>query len=71
MVYTPHAELIHYESLSRARGGLLEHPAGNNYMRNRWAKWLKDDPCYNPNLARDRENLELRFRPERHRPEPR
>ena len=61
VVYTPHAELLHHESVSRVRAGLLGHPNEHGYMRERWARWIEDDPYYSPNLSRDRENLEVRF----------
>ena len=61
VVYTPHAELLHHESVSRVRAGLLGHPNEHGYMRERWARWIEDDPYYNPNLSRDKENLEVRF----------
>ncbi len=61
VVYTPHAELLHHESVSRVRAGLLEHPSEHSYMCQRWARWIEDDPYYSPNLSRDQENLEIRF----------
>ena len=54
VVYTPFAELVHYESESRGadlspkqrRRGFREA----QYMRKRWAAVMMNDPFYNPNL---------------------
>jgi len=49
-VYTPHAELTHYESVSRGLSGY-----GHDYQEflARWADLLRaGDPSYNPNLSR-------------------
>lgn len=56
VVYTPHAELYHYESKSR---GLEDTPQKKarydgevQYFKERWAKVLeKPDPFYHPNLS--------------------
>lgn len=50
IVYTPHAELTHYESISRGQSGFYR-----DYQRflRRWSDVLrKEDPHYNPNLSR-------------------
>jgi glycosyltransferase involved in cell wall biosynthesis len=51
-VYTPYAELYHYESASR--GQTFEgdpHPEDSRYFINRWRKIIQEgDPFYNPNL---------------------
>ena len=54
VLYTPYAQLIHYESESRGaditakqrRRGFKEA----QYMRKRWADIMMNDPFYNPNL---------------------
>lgn len=61
IVYTPYAELRHYESVSRQAAGLLDHPLEANYMRQRWSSWIENDPYYNPNLTREHENFEIRL----------
>ncbi len=54
-VWTPYAELIHHESMSRGtdtRGESrrrLERESA--YMRQRWGSLLAHDPYYNPNLS--------------------
>lgn len=54
-VWTPYAELYHYESASR---GLEDTPEKQErfrseatYMRARWGSLLDHDPAYNPNLT--------------------
>jgi GT2 family glycosyltransferase len=61
ILWTPHAELIHQASASRARRKL---PAERAHMRERWGAALQADPFYNPNLA-------LRGKPFRPAEEPR
>ena len=64
-VVLPQVRLIHHESGSRGsdRTGenrtRLGHEAA--IMKKRWAEWIRDDPYYNPNLTRDRENFTLGF----------
>ena len=52
VVYTPHAELVHYESGTMG----LRTQAGSEVdrFRDRWTPVLSRDPYYNPNLTRDR-----------------
>lgn len=59
--WTPFAELIHHESLSR---GHEDTPAKKarfqkevEYMFARWKTQTYDDPAYNPNLTREREDF--------------
>lgn len=50
LLYTPHAELTHYESVSR---GLSGYSADFKVFLTRWWEFLhEDDPHYNPNLTR-------------------
>jgi GT2 family glycosyltransferase len=50
LLYTPHAELIHYESVSRGFSG---YSADFGEFLTRWWDLLQhDDPAYNPNLSR-------------------
>jgi GT2 family glycosyltransferase len=57
IVFTPHAKLIHAESVSRGsdaradRRDRFEHEL--NLLRARWGEMLNDDPTYNPQLSRD------------------
>lgn len=64
-VFTPYAELYHYESLSR---GSDEKPENRErfrqeiaIMRKRWGPALANDPFYSPNLTRKSLSCELRW----------
>lgn len=58
VVYTPYAQLYHYESLSRGFDVNLKEV---QYMERRHAGLLKKgDPYYNPNLTRERFDFSLR-----------
>lgn len=60
IVYTPYAELYHFEGASAKRTS--QDPVEvSNFLR-RWAKWVENDPYYNTNLARDR--LDFACRPQ-------
>ncbi|WP_456381009.1 glycosyltransferase [Thiolapillus sp.] len=66
-IFTPYAELTHFESKSR---GLEDTPEKQErlrkeyaYMRNRWGELLDRDPAYNPNLTLDREDFSLSATP--------
>ena len=58
VVYTPHAELYHHESVSRGYGG--GDPAESVYMRERWGRTLDEDPFYNANFSRGGGDYNLR-----------
>ncbi|OHE30562.1 MAG: hypothetical protein A3J94_02975 [Syntrophus sp. RIFOXYC2_FULL_54_9] len=64
-VVLPQVRLIHHESGSRGsdRTGQnrvrLGHEVG--IMNKRWAAMIQNDPYYNPNLTRDREDFTLGF----------
>lgn len=64
-VWTPYAELYHYESKTRGFEDTPEKQARFakevQYMRGRWANVLDADPCYNPNLTMAREDFSLAF----------
>jgi O-antigen biosynthesis protein len=55
IVWTPHAELYHYESRSRGYDTTPKKAsrfaAETNYMRTNWSNVLDNDPFYNPNLS--------------------
>ena len=65
IVFTPFAELVHYESLSR---GLDESPDKRKrylqevaFMRSRWTKQLEEgDPYFNPNFDPLREDFSFK-----------
>ncbi len=66
-VWTPFAELYHHESASRGSEDTDEKKArfaGEiQFMKDRWAAVLQDDPAYNPNLSLQSLNFELAFPP--------
>ncbi len=60
-VYTPHAVLMHHESLSRGPRNLIVDTAGCAAMRARWHDLLDADPYYSPNLTRHAEDYSVRL----------
>jgi GT2 family glycosyltransferase len=62
-IYTPFAELYHFESASRGLENSPEKIERLNreaeYMYKKWGEILKNDPFYNPNLSREREDFSL------------
>ncbi len=60
-LWTPYAELIHYESKSRGKKRSwwqrrkLRKEA--RFLQKKWGKLLLNDPCYNPNLTLDCEDF--------------
>lgn len=67
VVWTPHAELYHHESMTRGKDST---PARKRrakrevaYMRKRWKKELEHDPFYNPNLSYQRADFSLSHAP--------
>jgi glycosyltransferase involved in cell wall biosynthesis len=63
-LWTPHAELYHYESVSRGAEDTPEKinrfTAEVEFMQNKWGSQLLSDPYYNPNLTNILENFSLR-----------
>lgn len=72
VVWTPHAELYHYESISRGLDISPEQQARSrreaDYMRQRWAAAMRHEPFYNPNLSYDRPDFTLNPAPAVRRP---
>lgn len=67
VIWTPFAELIHHESLSR---GYDEHPKQRDRLAkeselfvNLWKDFLDDDPAYSPNLTLESTNFSLSDQP--------
>lgn len=62
-VWTPYAELYHYESISRGAEDNPEKVARFNkeadYMKDTWKTHLKTDPCYSQNLSATREDFSV------------
>lgn len=66
-VWTPYAEMIHHESISR---GFEDTPAKKKrfmseaaILKERWPHVIADDPAYSPNLSLDNGNFELAHPP--------
>ena len=66
-VWSPYADLIHHESVSR---GADQDPVSAarflkevNYMRHKWRDLIAWDPAYSPNLTLSREDFSLAFPP--------
>jgi len=66
-VWTPFAELTHYESASRGLEDsdekLARFEAESAYMKKRWGSLLQADPAYNPNLTLSRQDASPAFPP--------
>jgi len=71
-VWTPHAELYHFESVSRGDdlhgANLPRFRAESQAMRDRWQGLLDADPYYNPNLSLTRADLWFAYPPRHPRP---
>jgi len=52
IVYTPYCELYHFEGQSLPRHA--QNAREVDRFRQKWVKYVEDDPYYNPNLSRDR-----------------
>jgi GT2 family glycosyltransferase len=69
VIYTPYAKLYHHESLSRGDDEEVRKKNIKKYERvvaerkkmfKKWKKWILNDPYYNPNLTRIREDFSLK-----------
>ncbi|MDQ4129361.1 MAG: sulfotransferase, partial [Actinomycetota bacterium] len=58
ITYTPHAELLHHESVSRGHSG--GNPSESLYMRERWGSVMDGDPYYNRSFSRGSGDFNLR-----------
>ena len=67
IIWTPYAELYHYESASRGYDNTFEKITRSKkeiaYMQEQWKKWLMSDPAYNPNLTLETEDFALAWPP--------
>jgi O-antigen biosynthesis protein len=63
VVWTPHAKLVHHESVSRGKDSSWSARRRAwreaSYMRRRWTQALGHDPFYNPNLNHMRADFSL------------
>ncbi|MEB3884176.1 tetratricopeptide repeat protein [Lyngbya sp. CCY1209] len=64
-IYLPHVVLYHYESKSRGYEDTPEKEERfkreSKLMKQRWGDLLKNDPYYNPNLSRIRQDYSIRL----------
>lgn len=67
VVWTPHAELYHHESVSRGKDTTYQKKWRASreaaYMRKRWRQVMLNDPFYNPNLSYQRPDFSLSHAP--------
>jgi GT2 family glycosyltransferase len=61
VLYTPHAQLYHYEAFSKSEAELHPHPAETLALKTKWKKVIARDPFYSSNLTRHIENWSLRW----------
>lgn len=63
IIYTPYAELYHYESISRGTDQTpekaLRFQKEVEYMMESWNGTLQNDPYYNPNLTLEKEDFSI------------
>ncbi|MEK7989557.1 MAG: glycosyltransferase, partial [Thiotrichaceae bacterium] len=66
-LWTPYADLYHHESASRGYEDTPEKVARlqreDAYMREKWGKWVENDPAYSPNLNHKTGDFSLAFPP--------
>lgn len=67
IIYTPYAELMHYESISRGSDVSGANRVRFNreaaLMQERWQSVIANDPMYNPNLTFNSEDFALAYPP--------
>jgi GT2 family glycosyltransferase len=61
LLYTPFAQLYHYEAFSKSDAELHPHPAETDSLKTKWKEVIARDPFYNPNLTRHIENWSFRW----------
>ena len=60
MLYTPHAQLYHYEAISKRPEDRDPRPGETLAFKDRWKDVIENDPFYNPNLTREAEDYSCR-----------
>jgi hypothetical protein len=67
IIYSPYAELIHHESISRGIENTTEKQRRffeeSEFLLSRWGALIQNDPAYNPNLSLGEKRFELAFPP--------
>jgi GT2 family glycosyltransferase len=63
IIYTPYAELIHHESISRGIENTTEKQrrffSESEFLLSRWGALIQSDPAYNPNLSLGEKRFDL------------
>ena len=57
IVYTPYAKLFHFEGASAKRA--TQNADERRRFVARWARYMENDPYFNPNFARNRFDFTL------------
>lgn len=60
VLYTPHAQLYHYEAFSKRSEDKDPRPAETRAFQTKWKQYIESDPFYNPNLTRTDEDYSPR-----------
>ncbi len=60
ILYTPHAQLYHYEAASKRAEDYAPRRAEAQALWERWRAFIEHDPFYNPNLTRMAEDYSYR-----------
>jgi len=60
VLYTPHAQLYHYEALSKRQSDMDPRPGETALFKSRWKDVIERDPFYSPNLTLLAEDYSLR-----------
>ena len=60
VLYTPHAQLFHHESMSKTPADLVPNSREVLAMQTKWSEAIAADPFYNPNLTRTSEHYGFR-----------
>jgi GT2 family glycosyltransferase len=63
VLYTPFAQLYHYEATSKRPDEKDPRPNETLAFKKRWKDVVDNDPFYNPNLTRDAEDYSCRTKP--------
>lgn len=63
VLYTPYAQLYHYEAVSKRQEDKDPRPHETLAFKARWKHLIENDPFYNPNLTREAENYSYRKKP--------
>ncbi len=60
-LYTPFAQLYHYEAFSKSDAEMNPHPTETRALKTKWKEVIARDPFYNPNLTRHIEDWSLNW----------